>query len=135
MHDLAKEETDQDISLVTIETEKDIQRYDLDRLAQELTGKPLERFYPIYLVFHHGRLRGFFQSQLRACIYPAIHAELMHAEEYRKIMSSLIREIKRATGNPLFLVCERAEKFSQASLTAFGVRKSSDIAYECCEEI
>lgn len=96
-----------DISLVVINNEKELQRYNVDAIAQDLGGR-LERMYPIYLVFYRGTLRGYFQAIQQTCIYTTLHPELMSVREYLKITRSLITEVKRTCGNPLFQLCDRA---------------------------
>lgn len=125
---------DQDISLVTISNEKELQKYDLDRLSEELTGKPVSRMFPIYLVFHKGLLRGFFQAPVQTCVYPAIHPEGMGPKEYSKIVSSLVREVKRATGNPIFMLCNRALDLGEDCLLSFGLKRAEEHAYIYHEE-
>jgi hypothetical protein len=98
-----------DISLVVVKNEKELQRYNLDAIAQDLGGN-LERMYPIYLVFYKGTLRGYFQAIQQTCIYTTLHPELMNVREYLKITRSLITEIRRTCGNPLFMLCERAQR-------------------------
>lgn len=125
---------DQDISLIEVRNEKDLERYNVDGLATELTGKPVQRIFPIFIVFHRGEVKGYFQAIQQTCIYPAIHPEVMGAKEYIKIMSSLITEIKRAVGNPIFMVCNRADKMSAAALKMMRVKKAEENAYVYSEE-
>jgi hypothetical protein len=101
----------------------------MDRLSEHLTGKPISRVFPIYLVFHQGKLRGFFQATVQTVIYPAIHPETMGPKEYVKIMKSLISEIKRATGNPIFMVCSRADSLGETTLKKLRVKKAEESAY------
>jgi hypothetical protein len=130
MQDLA----DPDISLLTISTEKELVKYDLDRLSEELTGKPIQRLFPIYMVFHKGLLRGFFQAPVRTVVYPAIHPDTCGPKEYSKIVKSLAIEIKRATGNPIFMLCTRANELGDDTLYGFGLKRSEEQAFEYCEE-
>ena len=124
-----KESIDTEISLLTINTEKELLKWDLDRLAQELTGKPALRLFPIYLVFYKGKLKGYFQAPVQTVVYPAIHPDNFQPQEYRKIVSSLAREIKRTVGNPLFLLCERALHLGDETLLTLGLKRSTNNAY------
>jgi hypothetical protein len=124
------EAENKDISIVRIENEKEIQRYNLDQLAVEMTGKPTQRLFPIYLVFHHGRCRGYFQAPVQTIIYPTIHPELLHLKEYQELVSSLVTEMKRMTGNPIFLLCDRAEKLGDKLLKTFRLKRTTETAYE-----
>jgi hypothetical protein len=128
MEDLL-DQPDPDISLVTIHNERELAKWNVDELAIQLTDKPVPRMFPIYLVFHNGQIKGFFQAVTQTVIYPAIHPEVMGAKEYVKIMRNLISEIKRAFGNPIFMVCARAEKMSAPALKKMRVKKAEENAY------
>jgi hypothetical protein len=123
-----------DISILTADNEKDILRYDLDKLAMEMTGEPVERTFPIYIVFHHGRCRGYFIAPQRTVVYPTIHPEIRHLDEYRELLTTLAGDIKRLTGNPIFMLCARAEKMGERLVRTFKVKKCAQQAYEYIED-
>jgi hypothetical protein len=97
-----------DISLILVKNEKELQRYNLDEVARLMGDETAPRTYPIYLVFYRGSFRGYFHMVQQICVYPVLHPELMNIREYLKITRSLITEIKRTYGNPIFMLCDRA---------------------------
>jgi hypothetical protein len=117
-----------DISLVTVKNEKELQRYNVEAIAADLGG-PLERFYPIYLVFYQGTLRGYFQAIPQTCIYTTLHPELMNIREYLKITRSLITEIKRHCGNPIFMLCDRALTGGKRVLKHVRLKRATETAF------
>jgi hypothetical protein len=116
------------ISLIVVNNEKELQRYNVDAIAQSLGG-PLERMYPIYLVFYKGSLRGYFHAIQQTCIYTTLHPELMNIREYLKITRSLITEIKRATGNPVFMLCDRALNSGKRVLKHVRLKRATETAF------
>jgi hypothetical protein len=117
-----------DISLVTVHNEKELQQYNVDVIAKDLGG-PLERLYPIYLVFYKGRLRGYFQAVQQTCIYTTLHPELMNIREYLKITRSLITEVKRTAGNPIFMLCDRALNGGKRVLNHVRLKRAPETAF------
>lgn len=105
---MTEEPDKSDISLVCCNNEKDLARYNIDKIADELWKGHVPRLYPIFLVFYRGTLRGYVQIVNQPCVYTTLHPELMNVREYLKITRSLITEIKRHYGNPLFQLCDRA---------------------------
>jgi hypothetical protein len=122
------------ISIITIHTEKDILRYGLDELSIQLCGEPAQRIFPIYVCFHHGKCRGFFIAPQRCVVEPTIHPEMRHLKEYQELVSSLVTEVKKMTGNPIFLLCARAEKLGEKLMRSFRLKKCASQAYEYCNE-
>ncbi len=118
-----------DIALVCCNNEKDMQRWDIDKLARELTGKDLERVFPIFLILHHGQLRGFFQTVQQLVIYPALHPDKMSPREFLKISRSLITEVKRMSGNPIFMLCGVAEQLGAKNMRRVRLKKAEETAY------
>jgi hypothetical protein len=117
-----------DISLVVVHNEKELQRYNVDAIAKDLGG-PLERIYPIYLVFYKGTLRGYFQAVQQTCIYTTLHPELMNVREYLKITRSLITEVKRNCGNPIFMLCDRALNTGARVLKHVRLKRATETAF------
>jgi hypothetical protein len=116
------------ISLIVVNNEKELQRYNVDAIAQSLGG-PLMRMFPIYLVFYKGSLRGYFQAIQQTCVYTTLHPELMTAREYLKITRSIITEIKRAAGNPLFMLCDRALTTGKRVLKHVRLKRAPETAF------
>jgi hypothetical protein len=116
------------ISLVTINNEKELRRYNVDAIAEDLGGL-LQRRFPIYLVFYHGTLRGYFQALQQNCVYTTLHPELMNIREYLKITRSLISEIKRATGDPIFMLCDRALNSGARVLKHVRLKRAEETAF------
>jgi len=129
MQDLAKDPDKTGIALVRCDNEKDLQRWDLDKFALELTGKVCERIFPTFLVLYHGQLRGFFQVAQQLVVYPALHPDKLSPREFLKISRSVITEIKRTSGNPLFLLCDYAEKLGPKNLRRVRLKKADETAY------
>jgi hypothetical protein len=53
----------------------------------------------------------------------------MNIREYLKITRSLITEIKRMCGNPIFFLCDRAETTGSRVLKHVRLKKHSETAY------
>lgn len=122
------------ISLILVRNEKELQRYNVDIIARDLWGGDVPRMYPIYLVFYHGTLRGYFQAVQRVCIYTTLHPELMNIREYLKITRSLITEIKRSCGNPIFMLCDRALRGGKRVPKHVRLKRAPETAFEYDEE-
>jgi hypothetical protein len=123
------------ISLIRCENEKDLQHWNLDQMARELTGKELLRMFPIYLVFYHGQLRGYAHTIPQLVVYPALHPDKMSPRVFLKLTRSLITEFKRMTGNPLFLLCEKAEALGPKNLRRIRLKRAPETAYIYDEEV
>lgn len=118
------------ISLVRCNNEKELMRFDVDAIAKDLNnGEPLLRMYPVYLVFYNGTLRGYFQAIQQTCIYTTLHPELMSVREYLKITRSLITEVKRACGNPLFQLCDRALSSGSRVLKHVRLKRAKETTF------
>lgn len=120
--------------MVRVENEKELRRYNVDAMAQSLFGEPAERYYPIYLVFHHGRLVGYFHAVQQLVVYPALHPELMSPREFIKIVRSLATEFKRMTANPLFMLCGKALELGDKHMLKVRLKRAPETAYIYTEE-
>ena len=129
MHVSLKEPDKSHISLLKIENEREIARFGIDKIARELWGGPVSRQFPIYLVLHHGRPVGFFQAIQQTVVYPAIHPEYMTPREFVKVVKSLVTEMKRHTGNPLFLLCKKATEIGPKGMRMVRLMKAPEEAY------
>jgi hypothetical protein len=122
------------ISLVRCNNERDLVRWDLDTIGQELTGKAIPRLFPIYLVFYQGQLCGYFQTVQQLVIYPAIHPDRLSPRTFVKVVRSLASEMKRFAGNPLFLLCEKAQQLGPRRMKMIRLKKADETAYIYDEE-
>jgi hypothetical protein len=122
------------MSLIRIDTERDILKFGIDQIAQELWGGPVERQFPIYLVTHKGHVCGFFQALEQTCIYPALHPEMMSPREFVKVVKSLVTEMKRHVGNPLFMLCKKATEIGPKGMRMVRLTKAPEEAYIYTEE-
>lgn len=117
------------ISLVHIKNEKELLKYNIDQLAQTLFKDDAERRFPIYLVFNKGKVRGYFHAVEQTVIYAAIHPELMSPHEFVEVSRSLITEVKRSTGNPIFMLCDKGPRASQRLLKLVRLQKAKETAF------
>ena len=116
------------IGIVTVRNEKELQRYNVEAIAKDLGG-PLERLYPIYLIFYKGTLRGYVQTVQQTCVYTTLHPELMNIREYLHITRSIITEIKRYAGNPIFMLCDRALNTGKRVLKHVRLKRAPETAF------
>jgi hypothetical protein len=134
MHDLRKSEpVKEGISIRLVENERQLMALDLDTLAQDLIGQPCDRLFPIYAVYYQGRLRAYFHAIQQLVIYPAFHPDLMTPTELIRISRSLITEVKRMAGNPIFMLCDKA-KFWNRHTKLVRLKKTQEEAYIFDEE-
>jgi hypothetical protein len=122
------------MSLVPIENEKQMRIWNVDSLAHSLWGKDVPRQYPVYVVFYYGRPVGFFVTVQKTCVYPALHPETMSTRAFIKIVRSLVTECKRMTGDPVFFLCDKAEKMSEKHMKMLRLKRAKEQAFEYCEE-
>jgi hypothetical protein len=134
MQDSADTPDKSHISLIRIDNEKQIRQWEIDKIAHELWGGPVSRHYPIYLVMLRGKLVGFFQAIQQTCVYPGIDPEMMSAREFVKVVKSLTTEMKRHVGNPLFLLCKKAEELGERKMKMVRLKKAQETAYIYTEE-
>lgn len=118
------------MALVTIKSEKELLAHNLDQVAIEMFGREVERHYPIYLVFHKGRFAGYFHTIQQQCVYPAIHPEYMRSHDYVHVVRSLVTEFKKMTGNPVFMLCDKAEELGEKLMGAMRLKKMDEVAYQ-----
>ena len=117
------------MALITVHTEKELMEHKLDDVAMKLFGKPAQRQFPIYLVFHRGKFAGYFHTVQQLCVYPAIHPEYMRVHDYVHVVSSLVTEFKRMAGNPVFMLCTKAEELGEELMSAMRLKKAPEVAY------
>ena len=122
------------MSVIPIRNEKEIRDFHVDEMSELLWDKPVPRHFPIFLVFHHGKPVGFFLARQQTVIYPALHPEYMGNKEFLKVNKSLITEMKRMTGNPLFMLCDKVKAVGEKTMRAFRLKKAPEQAYIYDEE-
>jgi hypothetical protein len=123
-----------DMMLVRCNNERDLLRYNADQLSRELWDHDMPRQYPIYLVFYKGRICGFFLAIEQTVIYPAMHPEVMNPREFLKVVRSLVTEMKRHVGNPLFMLCDKSEAFGEKNLRRIRLKRAPENAFIYDEE-
>lgn len=123
------------ISLISINNEKELANFHVDDLSRKLWGQPVPRRYPIYLVFHHGKPVGFFLARQQTVIYPALHPEFMSAKEFVKVNKSLITEMKRMTGDPIYMLCEKVKNLGEKTMHALRLKPAPEQAFVYDEEV
>lgn len=122
------------ISLIRINNEKEMRKWNVDVLSRELWGDDCPRRYPVYLVFHHGEPVGYFLAIQQMVIYPALHPERTSPRTFMKIARSLATEVKRMTGNPLFMLCKKDAEFGAKNMKRIRLKKADENAYIYDEE-
>lgn len=123
------------ISLVCINNEKEMRKWQVDELAHQLWGnKNVPRRYPVYVVFHYGKPVGFFVAVQQTVVYPALHPERMSPREFLKITRSLVTEFKRMTGDPLIMLCKKDAEFGAKNMRRIRLKKAEENAYIFDEE-
>ena len=117
------------ISLITINNEREMRRWDVDSLSRELWGDDCPRQFPVYLVFYHGQPVGYFLTIQQLVVYPALHPERISPREFLKITRSLVTELKRMTGNPIFMMCKKDQAFGPKNFRRIRLKKAEETAY------
>jgi hypothetical protein len=122
------------ISLIRINNEREMRKWNVDELSHELWGNDCPRQYPVYLIFYHGHAVGYFLAIQQMVVYPALHPERLHPREFLKITRSLITEFKRMTGNPLFMLCKKDAEFGAKNMRRVRLKRAEENAYIFDEE-
>ena len=122
------------IALVRCDNEKDLLRWEVDKLAHEMIDKDLPRLFPTFLIFYQGKLRGYFQTVQQLVVYPGIHPDKLSPREFLKISRSLISEVKRISGNPIFMLCPVAERLGAKNMRRVRLQKAAETAFIYDEE-
>jgi hypothetical protein len=130
MQDLPKTST---ISVVRVNNEKELLKYRVDEMAQRLFNKNVERRFPVYLVFNKGKLRGYLHAIEQLVVYAAIHPEMMNPHEFVEVSRSLITELKRMAGNPLFMLCDKGPRASERLRKAVRLKQTEETAFVYCD--
>lgn len=117
------------ISLIRIENEKEMRKWNVDALSRELWGNDCPRQYPVYIVFYEGKPVGYFLTILQQVVYPALHPERISSREFLKITRSLVTEFKRMVGNPIFMMCKKDQEFGSKNFRRIRLKKADETAY------
>lgn len=134
MHASVKTPDKREISVVCCENEKDLLRYPVDQLAQDIIGEDVPRTFPVYLFFYHGTLRGWANVRLQHVVYPCIHPDKIPPLEFAKLTRSLVTEFKRHTGDPIFMLCDYARKIGPKHMRRLRLKQADETAYIYTEE-
>jgi hypothetical protein len=123
-----------DISLKRLNNEKDLVAWAADDLSKEICGQPVERQFPVYIVFYKGKSVGFFQTIQQMVVYPALHPDRISPRQFLKITRSLVTEFKRMTGNPIFMLCKKDAEFGEKNMKRIRLKRCPENAYMYDEE-
>jgi hypothetical protein len=129
MQDLVKNKTHEQISLIRINNEKELRRYNVDELARDIHALDAPRTFPLFLVYYHGRIRAYIQMVEQVVVYPAFNPKLMEARDFMRLVGDLATECKRNYGNPLFMLCEIAEQLGEKHMASLRLKKADETAY------
>jgi hypothetical protein len=122
------------ISVICCESEKDLRRYPIDELAQDIIGEDVPRTFPVYLFFYNGTLRGWANVRLQHIVYPCIHPDKIPPREFVKLTRSLVTEFKRHTGDPIFMLCDYARRLGPKHMRRLRLKPAEEQAYIYTEE-
>jgi hypothetical protein len=134
MQDSPKEPDKTGIALIRCDNERDLLRWDVDKLARDMLGKDLPRLFPTFLIFYDGEIRGYFQTVQQLVVYPGIHPDKISPRQFLKISRSLISEVKRNFGNPIFMLCPVAERLGAKNMRRVRLKKAEETPYLYDEE-
>lgn len=134
MHVSTKTPDKRQISVICCENERDLRRYPIDSIAQDIIGSDVPRTFPVYLFFYDGVLRGWANVRQQLIVYPCIHPDKIPPREFFKLTRSLVTEFKRYAGDPIFLLCDYARKLGEKHMRQLRLKKMAEEAYQYCEE-
>lgn len=122
------------ISLIRINNEREMRKWNVDALSNDLWGNDCPRQYPVYLIFHEGAAVGYFLAVQQLVIYPAFHPDRLSPRIFLKIARSLATELKRMSGNPLFMLCKKDAEFGAKNIKRIRLKRADENAYIFNEE-
>lgn len=122
------------MNVIRISNEKEMRLWNVDALSQQLWGNDVPRKFPVYLVLYQGKPCGFFVAIQQTVVYPAIHPEMLNTRAFMKVVRSLVTEMKRMVGDPIFMLCSRSEEFSARHLKLLRLKRAEENAYVYTEE-
>lgn len=129
MHACPEHKVHDQISLIRVNNEKELRRYNVDELAQDIHACGAPRIFPLFLVYYRGRIRGYFQVVEQVVVYPAFNPELIEPRDFFRIVGDLAIQAKRQWGNPIFMLCEIAEKLGEKHMAGLRLKKAPETAY------
>jgi hypothetical protein len=129
MHASVEHKTHDQMSLIRVNNEKELRRYNVDELAHDIHAHAADRMFPLFLVYYRGRIRGYFQIVEQVVVYPAFNPELMEPHDFMRVVRDLVIEGKRNFGNPLFMLCDVAEKLGTKHMASLRLKKAEETAY------
>jgi hypothetical protein len=129
VHAAVDHKTHEQISLIRVNNEKELRRYNVDNLAREIHEHDAPRTFPLFLVYYRGRIRAYIQMIEQVVIYPAFDPKLMEPRDFMRVVADLATECKRQYGNPLFMLCEIAEQLGEKHMASLRLKKADETAF------
>jgi hypothetical protein len=129
MHASLEQKTHDQMSLIRVNNEKELHRYNVDELAKDIHACGVDRMFPLFLVYYRGQIRGYFQIVEQVVVYPAFSPDLMDARDFVRIVGDLAIQCRRLYGNPIFMLCDIAEQLGPRHMAALRLKKAPETAY------
>ena len=126
--------THDQISLIRINNEKELCRYNVDALAQTIHACDAPRRFPLFLVYYRGQVRAYFQICERVVVTPGLHPDLLSPSDFVRIVRDLAIETKRQYGDPIFMLCGLAQELGEQHMKTLRLKKAPETAYIYTEE-
>jgi hypothetical protein len=129
MHAVIDHKTHDQISLIRVNNEKELRRYNVDNIAREIHEHDVLRTFPLFLVYYRGRIRAYIQMIEQVVVYPAFDPKLMEPRDFMRVVADLATECKRNYGNPIFMLCEIAEQLGEKHMASLRLKKADETAF------
>jgi hypothetical protein len=129
MHASVDHKTHDQISLIRVNNEKELRRYNVDEMAHDIHECGAPRRFPLYLVYYRGRIRAYIQMVEQVCVYPAFNPKLMDPRDFLRVVADLVTECKRLYGNPVFMLCDIAQELGEKHMASLRLKKAPETAY------
>jgi hypothetical protein len=124
-----KPKTHDQISLIRVNNEKELRRYNVDELAKDIHACGAPRMFPLFLVYYRGTIRAYIQLIEQIVVYPAFDPKLMEPRDFMRVVGDLAIECRRLYGNPIFMLCDVAEKLGPEHMASLRLKKAEETAY------
>jgi hypothetical protein len=129
MHAAVDHKTHEQISLIRVNNEKELRRYNVDNIAREIHEHDAPRSFPLFLVYYRGRIRAYIQMIEQVVVYPAFDPKLMEPRDFMRVVADLAIECKRNYANPIFMLCDLAEELGEKHMASLRLKKTDETAY------
>jgi hypothetical protein len=129
MHATIDHKTHEQISLIRVNNEKELRRYNVDDLARDIHEMGAPRIFPLFLVYYRGRIRAYIQMIEQVVVYPAFNPKLMEPRDFMQVVADLATECKRNYGNPIFMLCDIAKQLGEKHMASLRLKKADETAY------